>query len=213
MHGGSEMEEFLRLAGLQAVLLLCQSILYFGSEKFQRKPHNVYFAADRKIPFVPAWVFAYILWFPLIFLFPLALYYTDRAVYLRYISAIIADDVLSVLIYLLYPTSFSRPVPPDTWSGFVMKLVYRGSYRGLNCAPSLHCSQCYLVILAVSLCRGLPSAAGALAVLVSVLVVISTMYTKQHAVIDVVSALPVALLCWEIGRLFPAVSFAAFAAG
>ncbi len=207
------MKEFLRLALLQALLLLCQSILYFGSEKFQRKPHNVYFAVDRRIPFVPAWVFAYILWFPLIFFFPLAVYYTDRAVYLRYISAVIADDVLSVLIYLLYPTSFTRPVPPDTISGFVMKLVYRGSYRGLNCAPSLHCSQCYLVILAAFLCSALPHAAGGLAVLISLLVVISTMCTKQHAVIDVISALPVALLCWGIGRLFPAVPFAAFAAG
>lgn len=207
------MMEFARLVTAQALLLGGQCVIYFGSEKFQKNPHNVYRAIDRRIPFVPAWVFAYVLWFPLIALFPLAAYYADTAVYERYISAILADNVGSVLIYLIYPTTFARPEPPHTWTGWCLKLVYRGSYRGLNCAPSLHCSQCYLVILSCFICPALPLFVRMLSCVVAVLIVISTVCTKQHALIDVLTAVPMAALCWLIGSLFPAAGIAAWVAG
>ena len=190
---------FLKPYILQAAFLAVQTLVYFGVERFEGPPHDVSRPIDERIPFQPAWVFIYILWFPLIFLFPPAVYFADRALHARYLFSAAADIVISTVIYLAYPTSFQRPAPPDTFSGRVMGLVYSGSYRGVNCMPSMHCSMCYLVIVTAVLCGGMPLPGRCAAVIVSVLIVISTMTTKQHVFLDALSAVPVAAVCWLIG--------------
>ena len=195
----------IQIKGLQAEILLLglQTLLYFGVEAFEGKPHNVAKKIDGHIPFVPAFVYIYVLWFPLILLFPLALFQANPMAYARYQTAILLDIALSLVCYLVYPTSFARPEAPDTVSGRAMKLVFRGSYKGLNCAPSMHCSMCYLVLHFVGATPGLPFAVAAIAVPVALGIVISTLFTKQHVVIDALTALPLAAVCILIGNRLP----------
>lgn len=188
-----------------AALLTGQIILYFGCECFQHRMHNVLRPIDAKVPFVEASVLVYVLWFPLIVLLPLGLYACEPMAYAVYYPAMALEVLVSVACYLIYPTTFERPVPSDTWAGRLMKRVYQGSFRGVNCAPSLHCSSCYLAILAALTCPGMLLLVRILVIVVSLGIVASTMTTKQHAVIDAVTALPVALACWLIGRALPAV--------
>lgn len=152
---------------------------------------------------MPAFVYIYVLWFPLILLFPLALFQADPMAYARYQTAIVLDIALSLFCYLVYPTSFARPEAPNTVSGRAMKLVFRGSYKGLNCAPSMHCSMCYLVLHFVGSTPGLPLAVTAIAAPIALGIVISTLFTKQHVVIDVLSAIPLAAVCILIGNRLP----------
>jgi hypothetical protein len=187
----------------EILLLGLQTLLYFGVEAFEGKPHNVAKKIDGHIPFVPAFVYIYVLWFPLILLFPLALFRANPMAYARYQTAILLDIALSLVCYLVYPTSFARPEAPDTVSGRAMKLVFRGSYKGLNCAPSMHCSMCYLVFHFVGATPGLPPAVAAIAVPVALGIVISTLFTKQHVLIDALTALPLAAVCILIGNRLP----------
>ena len=185
----------------EILILGLQTLLYFGVEAFEGKPHNVAKKIDGHIPFVPAFVYIYVLWFPLILLFPLALFQADPMAYARYQTAIVLDIALSLLCYLVYPTSFARPEAPNTVSGRAMKLVFRGSYKGLNCAPSMHCSMCYLVLHFVGSTPCLPLAVAAIAAPIAL--VISTLFTKQHVVIDALSAIPLAAVCILIGNRLP----------
>ena len=204
---------FQKLAAVQAGLLAVQTMLYFGVEALEGKPHNVESSWDRYIPFVPGWIFVYILWFPLIALYPLALFRASAAMYGAYIAAIAADIVLSLVCYLAYPTSFQRPLPPDTAVGRVVQAVYRGSYRGLNCAPSMHCSMCYLIIVTAFLCPALSFGVRVTAAVLSFGIVLSTLYTKQHVLIDVLSALPLAAICWGVGVRWSAAPLLRWLAG
>ena len=192
-----------KLLFAEILILGLQTLLYFGVEAFEGKPHNVAKKIDGHIPFVPAFVYIYVLWFPLILLFPLALFQADPMAYARYQTAIILDIALSLLCYLVYPTSFARPEAPNTVSGRAMKLVFRGSYKGLNCAPSMHCSMCYLVLHFVGSTSGLPLAVTAIAAPIALGIVISTLFTKQHVVIDALSAIPLAAVCILIGNRLP----------
>lgn len=196
-----------------AVLLVGQIILYFGCECFQKRMHNVLLPIDARIPFIEASVLVYVLWFPLIALFPLGLYGAAPLAFAQYMTAMAVEVLISVVCYLIYPTTFERPRPSDTWVGRLMTIVYSGSFRGVNCAPSLHCSSCYLIMLCALTCAGLPLWACALSVIVAAGIVVSTMTTKQHAVIDAVTAVPVALVCWLIGRAWPVMWLAAWIAG
>ena len=192
-----------KLLFAEILILGLQTLLYFGVEAFEGKPHNVAKKIDGHIPFVPAFVYIYVLWFPLILLFPLALFQADPMAYARYQTAIVLDIALSLFCYLAYPTSFARPEAPDTVSGQAMRLVFRGSYKGLNCAPSMHCSMCYLVLHFVGATPGLPFAVAAIAVPVALGIVISTLFTKQHVLIDALTALPLAAVCILIGNRLP----------
>ena len=192
-----------KLLFAEILILGLQTLLYFGVEAFEGKPHNVAKKIDGHIPFVPAFVYIYVLWFPLILLFPLALFQANPMAYARYQTAILLDIALSLVCYLVYPTSFARPEAPDTVSGRAMKLVFRGSYKGLNCAPSMHCSMCYLVLHFVGATPGLPPAVAAIAVPVALGIVISTLFTKQHVLIDALTALPLAAVCILIGNRLP----------
>lgn len=201
---------FRNLVLVQVVLLSFQSLLYFGCEMFQHRIHNVKLEIDDRIPFLPWSVLFYCLWFPLIAVYPLAVYNADPVYYCNYLVAMILEILVSVVCYLVYPTSFKRPDTPDTFWGNFMKLIYHGSYRGLNCAPSLHCSSCYLIIWVSITCLGMEMWIRVLAIVVAVLIVLSTMTTKQHAVIDVVTAAPLFGLCYGAGaalavQLYPVV--------
>ena len=192
-----------KLILIQAVLLILQIILYFGCEIFQHRFHNVKRKIDDLIPFLPFTSVFYSLWFPLIAIFSIALYYVNSSCYAIYMATMALEIVLSVICYLAYPTTFERPQPPDTLFGNAMKIVYKGSYRGLNCAPSLHCSSCYLILWICCTCEGMPMGMRLAAGMTAVLIVLSTMTTKQHTVIDVVSAAGMFFLCLILGARVP----------
>ena len=194
-------DNFSKVVIVQAVLLVFQIIMYFGCEYFQSGFHDVKRDIDDKIPFVEWSVLVYVLWFPLIALFPIALFYVNEEAYVFYITAMFMEVVLSVICYMIYQTTFKRPEPSDKLSGKLMAIVFKGSYRGVNCAPSLHCSSCYLIIFTALM--AMHNVTGIISIIVAVAIVISTMTTKQHTVIDVLSAIPMFVVCAFIGKLVP----------
>ena len=192
---------FKKLILVQGILLALQTLLYFGCEFFQSKIHNVKRPVDDKIPFLPWTVLPYCFWFPMIAFYPLIVFRTDPHSYCGYLTTMVMEIVLSVVCYLIYPTSFQRPVPPDGFWGNFMKFVYHGSYRGLNCAPSLHCSSCFLVICVSFTCAGMSLWVRAFTVSIAIMIVLSTLTTKQHTLIDVLTAVPLFLISRILGIL------------
>ena len=188
-----------KLILVQVILLSFQILLYFGCELFQNRIHDVKRPVDDQIPFLPWTVLPYCFWFPLIVFYPLAVFQTDPYSYCTYLMTMVMEIILSVVCYLIYPTSFQRPVPPDDFWGNFMKLIYHGSYRGLNCAPSLHCSSCFLVICVSFTCAGMNLWIRIVIVLIAVMIVLSTLTTKQHTLIDVLTAIPLFLISRLLG--------------
>ncbi|MCI6585291.1 MAG: serine/threonine protein phosphatase [Mobiluncus porci] len=188
-----------KLIVIEALIIGFQSLLYFGSELLQHNFHDVSRPVDRRIPLVPAWVFPYFLWYPVLAIFPFTLYFFSREDYIISQVAWLVAVVVSTVIYLVYPTTFDRPKPPNTFSGRFLVWIYKASFRGINCAPSLHCSTSF-IILAVSLgAAELPLVARVVFAVIAVGIVIGTLFTKQHVVIDVVSAIPIAVLGLGVG--------------
>ncbi|MGN0658809.1 MAG: hypothetical protein ACI4LA_04305 [Emergencia sp.] len=192
---------------LQIILLAFQALLYFGLQKFEGPAHDVSCSLDEKIPYRPYSIFVYILWFPMIFFFPLCLYYHARGLYTIYIISIIADILMSTAVYMIYPSTFERPKTPDGFIGWVMGIVYRCDYKGKNCMPSMHCSMCFIIIFAAAVSMDCcpPLYAGFL--VLSVLIVISTLLTKQHVIIDVVTGLFAAAVSLGLGFLTGGIFF------
>lgn len=184
-------------ACVQICLLAVQTLLYMLVQKPHKGYRDVSSSYDDKIPFVPAWIFVYVLWFPLVFIYPVYLYCCSSSCYLIYMASIAGDIVLSSAIYLLFPASFKRPEPPKKGlTGLVFRFIRRGNYKGLNCLPSMHCSMCFIVCAtAVMAAQVMPAVILTIFITVSGLIVISTVFTKQHVISDVIAAVPAAAVC------------------
>lgn len=183
----------------QAALLAVQGITYLLVQHTRRPVHDMARPIDGRIPLKPQFILIYVLWYPLLVAFPLSLYYYgggEGGLYQAYILSIIVDIIISLLVYWFYPTSFTRPnVPQDTLSGRILSVMYIIDYKGLNCMPSMHCSQCFIILYYAFSCTEMADGLRVLFAGLASAIVVSTVFTKQHVLLDVISALVLSVLC------------------
>lgn len=142
---------------LWAGMMVFHLVTYFGSQYLEGEPHTVGGSLDERIPFHPGWIYIYSSWFVLLLGVPALLNIVAPELCLKYMLAHSIDQLLSNIIYLIYPTTFERPVPPKKGlTGFVIGTVYGANHRFLNCAPSVHCSVSFLFAFAALAAPMLP---------------------------------------------------------
>ena len=191
----------LSLIVVEIVILAAQIVFYFGCELLQHDHKDVIRPVDDRIPFIPGFAFAYLLWFPLIALFPLFLFFVSEKDYAVYQLSIIVSIVTSTAVYVLFPTSMERTIPEDGPLRWLIRLIYTCDFKGSNCSPSLHCAQCYIIFATAALCGTFNAGAMVLIVIITAAIVVSTVMIKQHALIDVITAVPLAVFSYIAGWL------------
>lgn len=179
----------------QIIILIFQVVLYFGCEFFQKNPKNMDLPIDKKIPALPYFALVYVLWFPLIAIFPISLFKEAKNLYELYVICWIIDIVISVIIYLAYPTTCTRPKDLENIKGgWMLKILYKFSYKGLNCSPSMHCSISTLVLIFALTASTMPINLRIIYSTTALGIILSTLFTKQHALVDLVTGALLALV-------------------
>lgn len=179
----------------QIIILIFQVVLYFGCEFFQKNPKNMDLPIDKKIPAIPYFALIYVLWFPLIAIFPISLFKASKNLYELYVICWIIDIFISVIIYLTYPTTCTRPKDLENINGgWMLKILYKFSYKGLNCSPSMHCSISTLVLIFTLTASTMPINLRIIYSTTSLGIILSTLFTKQHVLIDLVNGVLLAML-------------------
>lgn len=179
----------------QIIILIFQVVLYFCCEFFQKYPKNMDLPIDKKIPALPYFALIYVLWFPLIAIFPISLFKASKNLYELYVICWITDIVISVIIYLAYPTTCTRPKDLENIKGgWMLKILYKFSYKGLNCSPSMHCSISTLVLIFALTASTMPINLRIIYSTTALGIVLSTLFTKQHVLIDLVTGALLALV-------------------
>lgn len=179
----------------QIIILIFQVVLYFGCEFFQKNPKNMDLPIDKKIPALPYFALIYVLWFPLISIFPISLFKEAKNLYELYVICWIIDIVISVIIYLAYPTTCTRPKDLENIKGgWMLKILYKFSYKGLNCSPSMHCSISTLVLIFALTASTMPINLRIIYSTTALGIILSTLFTKQHVLIDLVTGVLLAML-------------------
>jgi membrane-associated phospholipid phosphatase len=152
---------------------------------------------DRLIPFIDwtIWVYAsqYLL------LYGCFLGVNGARAVSRLFYAISLASLLAFCIFLIYPTEFPRSVTmKEEASTYAFRFLYSID-SAANCFPSLHVALAWLSALGL---RDERKKAGALAMVWSTIISISTLTTKQHYFVDMVGGGGLAMLCrWLVGKL------------
>jgi membrane-associated phospholipid phosphatase len=186
-------------------------LAYWGTQFIVKKPHMLSSKIDDKIPFIPVFIFPYVSWYFVMISLPFILFYNSIQTYALYIMSLLMVLVISGIVYLVYPTTFYRPEPKGAgFSVKVVKLIYANDKKILSCMPSLHCSLSMLFILAAATADGLSLVFKITLIVLSFLIILSTVLVKQHVLIDVVTALPLSVICWYIAMAIGADAFLSF---
>jgi membrane-associated phospholipid phosphatase len=156
---------------------------------------------DRALPLQPTWALIYGALYMFLIVLPV-LVVRDPAHIRRTFWAYLAVWITAYICFLVYPTVAPRPpeVVGDGFAVWGLRFLYDAD-PPYNCFPSLHVAHSFVSALT---CYRLDRRLGYGALLCASLVAISTLFTKQHYVADVVGGIVLALVAYVlIVRRYP----------
>lgn len=150
-------------------------------------------AIDRAIPLEPAWMLVY----GSVFLFAFLPAFVVRGAELtrRVLWSYILVEFLAFAGYLAYPTSLPRPaISTDGFFSWTLQLIYDID-PPRNCFPSLHVAWGFVAALS---CYRVHRGVGMTAMGWAGLIGISTLYTEQHYLVDVIAGVMSAFVAYVL---------------
>jgi membrane-associated phospholipid phosphatase len=167
-----------------------------------RQVHSLVTDFDTTIPFVPAFILPYIFWYPFIFA---ALFYVcvkDKTTYYRTVLTFDVGLVLCYSVYYMYQTTVPRPdVIGDGMLFDLVRRVYHWD-QPYNCFPSIHVLTSYLIMRAVGSCPNVSRRVSYPTFLIGATIIVSTLFVKQHVLLDVASAILISELAYSLIGMF-----------
>ena len=162
----------------------------------------IHTALDEKIPFVEFFIVPYLLWFAFITFFTLYFFFPSRSEFYRMAAFMIMGMTVFLIISTIYPNGqILRPTDFARENIFVdlVKDLYQGD-TPTNIFPSIHAYNSIGVHLAVRNSERLKENKIAQhgTFVLSVLIVLSTMFLKQHSVLDVIGAMGLAVPAYHL---------------
>ena len=157
--------------------------------------HAPALALDRLLPLAPTWALVYGALYA--FLIVLPVFVVQRAELIRRtVWAYLTVWTVAYICFLLYPTVAPRP---DTviGKGFAvwgLRFLYDAD-PPYNCFPSLHVAHSFVSALA---CYRVHRTLGFVAISCASLVALSTLFTKQHYVADLIAGILLALAAYAV---------------
>lgn len=189
-------------AGLIFYAVWLLSFATVGTFASKLPTRDITSALDRHIPLVADFIWLYELCYIFPF-FPL-LVLKDWHQFNRALLAVIIGNLLAFVVYLAFPIAFPRPELGKGLSESILALEYRFDFKpGANKLPSLHVAFTWIVYLACR--RQRLSRLGESAVFtIAAFITISTVFVKQHLVIDAVAGCVWAGGAWGLAKcLYP----------
>jgi membrane-associated phospholipid phosphatase len=139
---------------------------------------------DAAIPLVPAWVLVYGALYLFLIILPVFVIRAEPQVRRTFLTYLVVW-IVAFVVFVAYPTKAPRPadltIAINTFADWGVVALYEMD-PPLNCFPSLHVAHSFVSALAV---RRVHRRLGDLSLLAASLVGISTLFTRQHYVLDV----------------------------
>lgn len=168
--------------------------------------HAIETDLDSKIPFIEYFIFPYYLWFLFLFFIHMYTIFFDIPAYKKLMYFIMLSYTITCVVYLVYPnmqelrpTTFER----DNFFVDIVKNLYAFD-TNTNVCPSLHVIGSFAVLFASWQCDRFKTVGWqAIIIALTVLISISTVFLKQHSIIDVWIALIVCAVSYPFAFILP----------
>lgn len=178
---------------IDTILMAFTAIILYSYVAFsvpQSINHVMRIAIDDQIPRLPIFTIPYLAFLPWLYGTLIYSWYKNRS-FRQLAYAFIVINLIAFFVYLTFQTYVSRdPITSNDLFSGILQFIYNNdqAYAGL---PSLHSA------LSVSMATyfvARKSKWSMLAVAMAALVVVSTLFTKQHFILDAVSGVALGVL-------------------
>ncbi|MNR04127.1 PAP2 superfamily protein [compost metagenome] len=147
---------------------------------------------DRQIPFIKGFVVPYLSWYVYLAAGFLYIAYRDRSNYFQTLIEFIIGLLLCYGVYAIYQTTVPRPdIVGSDWLLQTVQWVYRND-QPFNCFPSTHVLTAYLMMRAYLRSTKIGMLYKIIVATMAILIIASTLFVKQHVLMDIVGAVFVA---------------------
>ncbi len=177
---------------------------FFLLERRVADYHIIGSPLDAYIPFNEVFIIPYLLWFPFVAAAVLFFIFKDKAEYYRLCGTLITGMTVFLIVSTVFPNGLAlRPelsaLGRDNLFLDLVAALHRAD-TSTNVCPSIHVYNSLAVCLAVFDSRHLKTryAVKAGTFLLTVLICMSTVFLKQHSVIDVFCAVILMAVCAPI---------------
>lgn len=172
--------------------------LYFLTENLipAENCYPVHCWLDDVVPFCEVFVIPYTFWYVLIVISLLYFVLYNPDSFKKLMTFIIVTQIVAMVVYIIFPTRQDlRPevMPRENLFTWVLSLIYQFDTNTGVC-PSLHVAYSLGIASVWVKEYGVSRWWKAFVVFAAVLISISTAFVKQHSVVDIFAALPLALL-------------------
>ena len=176
-----------------ALVSLVPCYIFIASSVTGRTVYVPETALDRLVPLQPAWALVYGALYMFLIVLPV-LVVREQEHIRRTVLAYLVVWTSAYVVFLAFPTVAPRPdiVSEQGYGAWGLRLLYSAD-PPYNCFPSLHVAHSFVSALA---CHRVHRGVGTVAVAAAVLVAMSTLFTRQHYVADVVGGVGLALVAY-----------------
>ncbi|MCQ2793988.1 MAG: phosphatase PAP2 family protein [Bacilli bacterium] len=160
---------------------------------------------DDAIPLVPFFVLIYVYSYPFWIMGPVAISLTKKENYLNFVIGYICAILIGGIILTAAPTYMDRNaeglIDIGSRGGFLywlLGLIYGsdGGARNYNLLPSFHCLTSLYMYLAIAKRKEISFSFRVYTLIMVILISLSTVFTKQHYVLDIFVGYAIALVAY-----------------
>nr|WP_255570543.1 phosphatase PAP2 family protein [Cohnella sp. CFH 77786] len=164
-------------------------MMYKWTNRANQDVYSLVTAFDRATPFIKYFALPYAVWIFYIYVCLVYFFKKDVSVYYKGLVTYTVCALTCYVIYAVFQTTVPRPVlvgnDPFTW---LMRYIYDRD-QPFNCFPSIHCFSSYMVMRLVWTSSFRNKWNVALITGMSSLIIVSTLFVKQHVALDVLSGI------------------------
>lgn len=185
--------------GLFFLLFILIEVFYFLTQLRDIDYNLVHVSLDDMIPFLPVFVIPYVVWYVYVPGGMLYNFFVDKNAFCKQILTVISGMAISIIIFCIYPTTvdFRPSAEGDGFFLWVCRLLFSND-KPVNVLPSMHCFEAVIIHLTAfrneKLRRNITLRIGS--IILSVLICLSTVFIKQHSVVDLVSGVALAYILY-----------------
>lgn len=189
----------LRTRLLLLLIIIVIQLLYFPINRSVNGGRTLFTSLDRHIPLLPIWTVPYLLSLPLwLASFIWATSKMETYLFIAFFVATTTVMLASYVVYLFYPTYVERPIVPDSgWAVALVRFIYNND-RSYNAFPSGHT---YTTMLIFLFWWRWYSRLRVLWIFILLMILLSTLFTRQHYILDLAGGVLLSILGFAIGLL------------
>jgi membrane-associated phospholipid phosphatase len=184
------------------ILLLTIIALYLGIYRLVQTMNPVGFnleiGVDKYIPLIPEFAVIYLSYIPML-IFVFAFYWNDYKTYRSMSLMLIAVISIAIIIYSVFQTEVLRPIIVSTdFFSRLTNTIYKYDMPN-NTFPSLHVA---LTSSITAFVYKKNTKVGMALIPLTLLIILSTMFIKQHVFLDIIGGLMLAFGIFKIKNVF-----------